>query len=371
VPDIEINQPTRRKKKKSKLGLRILVILVGIFIIGLSLYSLYGLLINYFVDISIVEPISWERTIDFESYSFQQEVVADSEFAGTLIPLVEEGQRVSKGIEIARLDYTYTVVSNEAVSTDTTVMVPETTEVSDYKRFFSPMAGIISFNVDGLEIITTKKDYDSLSIDLLESKLKELGYIDDSPEKSGLSSLFNKDKDDSSNSRDTEAHTKTVSVGEGLFKLTDNLSNCYLYLRAVTDIEIPVEIDDTINLRMQRDDSYISGKAKVIEVKKTENGYGFLVNLTSGLETLRHSRANQLQLVIDTQDVMTTDPKAYVEKEGEPGVYVYSQKTVIWTPIELLEKTEDRIVFTGVEEGTTVITRPVIVRDGQKLNIGS
>ena len=101
------------------------------------------------------------------------------------------------------------------------------------------------------------------------------------------------------------------------------------------------------------------------------DGWGILVRLTSGLEPVRHSREQELDIVIGSEEVGEVNSGALVEKNGRTGVFLYQKNTVVWTPVEVLEQRDDRTVIKGVDAGETVITRPWLVRDGMKLQLGS
>ncbi|MEA4892384.1 MAG: hypothetical protein VB085_07455 [Peptococcaceae bacterium] len=366
---IQQKQEQKRAKRKTQKRNRHMLVLVGLILLASGIYSMYGFLMTYAADIDIVEAASWDNVLTCRGWSFQQESVVITDLPGTVVPILNEGERISKGVEIGRFNYQNTESLSEPGN----------------RRLYSPMAGILSYNVDGLEFVAMKRDYQVLSVELIEAKLGQQGYFAPEAESGGITDILQEKLDQESGSQENEenlqtqgaAGPKAVPAGQGIFKVTDNLSDCYLYLRTESQLEIPFQPEDTVNLRMETEAAGIlTGKAEVIECSslgqgESPAGWGILVKLSSGLEPLRHTRQHILDLVISTEEVGAVSSGALVEKEGVKGLYLYKKNTVTWTPVEVLSQTEGRLLVRGVEPGDAVITRPWLVRDGMKLRLGS
>lgn len=252
---VQEKQVQKRAKRKTQKRNRRMLALVGVILLAGGLYSLYGFLMTYIADIDIVEPVTWENVLDCRAWSFQQESVTVTELPGTVVPMINEGERISKGVEIGRFNYQNSQNLYEEGN----------------RRLYSPIAGILSYEVDGLEFVNMKRDYQILTVDLIESKLAELGYFTET-ENGGFTGIIQDKLDQESGGQAQEqtpaagdTQPKAVEAGKGIFKVTDNLSDCYLYLRTEGKLETGLQPGDTVNLRLETETGRLSGKAEVIE----------------------------------------------------------------------------------------------------------
>ena len=457
--EVQEKQGKKRAKRKTQKRNRYMLILVGLILVAVSLYSMYGFLMTFLADIAIVEAVTYEDVLPCRAWSFQQESVVYTDLPGTVVPMINSGERISKGVEIGRFNYQNTLSLYEEGN----------------RRLYSPIAGILSYEVDGLEFVNMRRDYQILTVELIEGKLEELGFLTEETSGGFTDILQDKLEQESGGAPEQEPAVqepeitppKAVAAGEGIFKVTDNLSDCYIYLRTQEPSITPFEAGEIIDLRLRTEEGLLTGKAEVIEcsplglpaslppsgeeadgpeassaagdqsggkeqtaaengvsqtpegesldpsVGKSDQpadwinggaptaamilsgslkgpeeggpedttlsekpqsqaeGWGILVRLTSGLEPVRHSREQELDIVIGSEEVGEVNSGALVEKNGRTGVFLYQKNTVVWTPVEVLEQRDDRTVIKGVDAGETVITRPWLVRDGMKLQLGS
>ena len=132
---IQQKQEQKRAKRKTQKRNRHMLVLVGLILLASGIYSMYGFLMTYAADIDIVEAASWDNVLTCRGWSFQQESVVITDLPGTVVPILNEGERISKGVEIGRFNYQNTESLSEPGN----------------RRLYSPIAGILSYNVDGLE----------------------------------------------------------------------------------------------------------------------------------------------------------------------------------------------------------------------------
>ncbi|MEL7624584.1 MAG: hypothetical protein AAGU12_13495 [Clostridiales bacterium] len=365
----------RRERKKHQRRFRFVILFVSLIFLAGGLYSVLSFLLTSLADLDMVKTMAWEYSASGQAWSFQRELITSTDQRGTLIPIVNEGERVSKGLEVARLNYLGGTSLNEESN----------------RRLYSPVAGIVSYEPDGLEIISMKKDYEELTVALLEEKINQL--MPATKENQGLAGLL-QDKMAQEGGEGGEAATspeeplntdslpgqeapaavvktppKEVAAGTVIMKITDNLSDCYVYIRLPEQEEAPLAEADPVIMRLE---GAGEGKGTVFECQEIPGGWGVLVRLESGLEALRHSRQHQLTLVLGSEDKAVVSQGTVITKNGQQGIYVVKKNKVHWQPVQVLEERDGLQVVEGIEDqeivaGDIVVTRPWIVWEGMRL----
>lgn len=367
-------QDVRRERKKHQRRFRLAVLFIGLIFLAGSLYSLVGFALTALADLDIIKTMAWEYSASGQAWSFQRELITSTDQRGTLIPIVNEGERVSKGLEVARLNYLGGTSLNEESN----------------RRLYSPVAGIVSYEPDGLEIVSIKKDYEELTVALLEEKINLLapaakenqglaGLLQDKMAQEGAGEETAAPPEEPLNSGSTlgqaappvviKTPPKEVAAGAVIMKITDNLSDCYIYIRLPDQEEAPLTAADPVTMRLE---GAGEGQGTVLECEKITEGWGVLVKLETGLEALRHGRQHQLTLVLGTEDKAVVSQGTVTIKNGQQGVYVVEKNRVHFQPVQVLEERDGLQVIEGVEDqeikaGDMVVTRPWFVWEGMRL----
>jgi len=84
-----------------------------------------------------------------------------------------------------------------------------------------------------------------------------------------------------------------------------------------------------------------------------------------GFERARWSGA---RLSFQRQEGIVIPHSALVERENETGVFVNSGGTVRFVPVTVIRRQDGRVMVEGIEAFSMVITRPHLVREGQRLD---
>ena len=372
----------RRDKSKNQRLAKMVLLLAGSFFLASGLYSVSVSVLSSMAGLDMVSAVSWEQSVTGPSWSFQREYTVYTDQACMLIPMVKEGERVSKGLEVARLNFAGEAILNESAN----------------RRLYSQAAGIVSFEADGLELVSEARDYAALNIGDLE---EAIGFTQTpSGDSQGLSGLIQdkvsqesregrdiRDGSDGSDGRDgqaqgaggpagaggipepRDAYPKMYPAGAQVMKITDNLSDCYLYLRLPDMEEIPFLETDTITMQAENGST---GKGLVLQCGKVTGGWGLLIRLESGLETVRHGRLHELSLVLGTEERTAVPQGSVVMKNGELGVYVVDKNKARWQPVTVVDEQDGRQIIEGMasedlKPGDVVATRPWLIWDGMRL----
>ncbi|MCL2122071.1 MAG: hypothetical protein FWH28_07470 [Clostridiales bacterium] len=377
------NRRLRRNRKRNQRFLMLtLLLVVSVFLAG-GIYSFILYSLSSMAGLDMVNVVSWEHSVDGPAWSFQREFIIDTDRSCMLLPIVGEGERVSKGLEVARLNFEGEVRLNE----------------SGNRRLYSPMAGIVSYLPDGLEMIRESRDYQAMTIELLEERINRIE--NEQRESRGLTTLIQdkltreKEESDSASayaenladagvlpgiieeapsaddglSAEEKTQPREVKAGAVVMKVTDNLSECYVYLRLPQQDEAPFLETDPVKLRLEEGGE---GRGVVLECTEVANGWGVLFRLDSGLEALRLQRRHHLMVVLGVEEQLVVQAGAVVMKNGELGVYIEEKNRIRWKPVNLVGEKDGMQIIEGaapeaIVQGDLVVTRPWLVWDGMRV----
>ena len=361
----------RRSKSSNQRIVRLILLLVGLVFLAGSLYSLSIYVLSYLAGLDTVAAVSHEQTVSGFAWSFQREYVTYTDRECILIPIVNEGTRVSKGLEVARLNFLGETRLNEPSN----------------RRLYSPVAGIVSYEPDGLEIINDLRDYQLLTIVELD---KLIGPTETAQKAtSGLAGLIQEKvlsesrgtggitADAGSETEQKPAASQTSSPREiqsdnVAMKITDNLSDCYVYMRITSQKERPFIPGDRFTVKLE---SAGEGRGIVLQCEEISVGWGLLFKLENGLETLRHSRRHRLDIMLGVEESCVVPLGAVVMKDGEIGVYVAERNRAKWKPVMIIEDRDGVQVIEGAQPGDIgpgdlIVTRPWLIWEGMRLQGG-
>jgi len=323
-----------REKKKRQRNLRLVFFLICLLMFVAGLNSGFAYIMGMIADVVKVEAVGWEMAVPGQLWLFQEEAVVSSEQRGVLEPIVQAGQRVSKGATVARLRF----FDGTALASEANV------------SFTSPIAGIVSYEVDGLEMVDSKEQFDQLSIDRIERAM-EIIKINEESNPAGKEEV-------------KAAGAGQVAAGDIVFKITDNLSDCYLYFKTEEPAEDWFEADK--NILLQAEDGS-KGYAVMKEYKKLDVGSSLLLKLSSGLEKQRLNRQVPVKIIIEKENKAAVPLSAVVTKEEGKGVFIFKNGYVHWNPVTIIEERADQVIVEGIEPDEWVVLRPYFVRDGMRL----
>lgn len=90
-----------------------------------------------------------------------------------------------------------------------------------------------------------------------------------------------------------------------------------------------------------------------------------LVQQIPGFERARWTEA---RLSFQRREGVIVPYSALVERENETGVFINSGGTVRFFPVTVIRRQDDRVMVEGIDAFSMVITRPHLVREGQRLD---
>lgn len=329
----------KREKKKRQRNLRLIFFCLCLLLLIVGLNSGFSNILGLIADVAKVDAVDWEMAVPGEVWIFQQEVLVSSKQRGSLEPVVKQGERVAKGGLVAKVRYfegtSLSTQSNELLS--------------------SPVAGIVAYEADGLELVDTQERFAQLTIDAIARAIA-----------AQVNTQAADQSDESSKSKEGQLLPNQVAAGDVVFKVTDNLSDCYLFFKTDQDVDSWFEADKTILLQAE-DGS--KGYAVMKEKQALADGNAVLLKLNSGLEKQRLSRQVPIKIIVERQDKAAVPVSAVITKNDTKGVFIYKDGYVNWRPVSIVEENDKQVIVEGIEADEWVVLRPWLARDGMRLKI--
>lgn len=348
---------SRKRRFKNKI---IFICIVFVLII----YFVHKLLFN--INTEIVQLGDMQDVINTKGYIVKDEIVQKLEVKGNVVYLYKEGDKVYKdvyvasvtntqGIEeinsnISMINKTLSDINNNKViivgineqnkyftySKDELVRAKEILDkvkTNNKVEFYSPMSGIISYNIDGLESVLNIKSLYNLSPEKLDECMLQ----------------FN--------------NTKDKSIENEAFKVINNFEY-YIVCKIPKDkSELFVE-DDRVIITMNDDLDKFYG---TVCSKKTFDSSDLLfIKFNDSFYKLYDKRVKDINILTNKYEGIKINKKAVIVKDGLKGVFIKDISNIIrFFPVEILS--EDKLFYI-VSEGNKISSgnRGIIVVNDEK-----
>lgn len=328
----------KTKKKRKPNGQQLLLIITLGIIASFFLWWLgigvKNLIVREIITVQSLEYDKLQQDMVVEATIFRNETVVAAPQGGQLVKKVAEGERVRKGKQVAVLQTA--TVENASGAIELALKTPR--------------AGIVSYQLDGLEAT----------------------YSPDNVEKFGPERLAQADI------QGAKASTNPLTAGQGAFKVVDNLAKGYVYLK------LPKNQLDSEYISQCQPDQYLTlqvGKDKesrkyewlIKQVFNDAESLHILLSVRNLPESMYTSRHVPVRIISSQYAGYIIPTAALVDKDGQKGVYVVYKKTVLWQPVEVRGIIGDQAAIrapkdklnTKVTANATVVTNPQYVKEGQ------
>ncbi len=254
-----------------------------------------------------------ESPVEVDALVANTEQVVTTLTAGGLDKFLVQGDRVRRGVPVARI-----VAQNSGGKVD----------------LISPQAGLVNYYIDGQEGLVTAKNF-------LEWDLDKFQSIKANP-----------------------AAAESFQSGQAVFKITDNLTPTYLFFR-LPEHGLNLSPGESVVLLVEG--QKVNGRLVRISPKGPEGG--MVVALNSFLPQSLGKRRLKLGW-LDKKPVkgQIVPVATLVDKQGIKGVYIVKDGVVTWQRVNILSRSGDTLCIEGIKTSTPVITTPGYVKEGQILN---
>jgi len=309
---------SRQKKRRLTLSaLLIFSLLVLVVYQGAGLVRL--LMLRATLQVDTIKHDWVAETVPVTGMLIKEEMLLRSPLKGNLTLLTKEGQRISKGEAVAKV---------QAVSLDTPGGTAE-------KQIYTSEGGLFCTNVDGLEEVISPANLEALSLKQLSTITKEK----------------------------TQPNNKLEQVDKGqvVAKLIDNLEPLLIYL------EVPkgrLELEQwqpESEVKIDYQGSLLS--ARVIRIEQISDRLLLLLSAQQYPEKLVLMREVGLELINKELSGFIVSKKSLVYQENKPGLYIVIKQRVCWNPVEITGTLQQQVVVQGesLTPGLRYITNPQTV----------
>ncbi len=260
-------------------------------------------------------------TVPATAMAIYAETVYKAGYTGVFTPSAEPWESVGVGGDVGVL------------KTETTDFTTDGIAIT----MAAKSAGIVCFQLDGLEEIVTPDGGEHMEIATLDRLLSEGGG--------------------------GETAETTVNAGDPVFKILDVKREPYLYLR-LKEEDGPAAQGKSLRLL------FGEGKpvtAAVLRSSGVDAGYGFLLKLPVMPADFYRQRLKSLEVVTGSHSGVAIPTAAIAKRAGETGVFANEKGIAVFLPVAVQKTVGDRVLVTGLPPGTYYIANPGPLKTGQIL----
>lgn len=275
-----------------------------------------------------MEVASTVTDINFVTYAFVDPIedVIVPDVSGRARPSLRAGERTAKNERVLEVDYERS--DNGA-------------DQESQKYFYAPIAGLISYDLDGYERLEDPQE-------LIKVDMKSL-YEDE---------LSRKKADPA---RRTQANTPYA-------KVVDNLASARLVFPYYPDRnDIFQEVGDVFRMRFPDFDATTVAQVEDILSINAEKSLA-VVRLGPMSDEFLQTRFVKCEPYRVEAALIPLAKDAIVYREETPGIYILTSRVVTWTPASIEDEDQEFVYIKPPLEGTIIITTPKRVQAGEYLS---
>lgn len=324
----------KRKFNGQKLLLFSTLLIIASFFLWWLGIGVKNLIVQELLTVQSLKYDKLQQDVLVEATVFRNETVVLAPQGGKLVKNVPEGERIRKGKQVAVVQVA--TVENASGAIDIALKTPK--------------AGVISYQIDGLEAT----------------------YSPDNVEKFGPERLAQADI------HRQPANVNQLTAGQGAFKVVDNLTKGYVYLKLSKD-QLDSEFlsecqpDKYLTLQVGKDKQSRKYEWLIKQVFNDAQSVHILLGVRNLPESMYTQRRVPVRIISQQYAGLIVPTSALVEKEGQKGVYVVYKQSVLWQPVEVrgiigeqaaIRAPKDKL-NSKVTANATLITNPQYVHEGQ------
>ncbi len=258
--------------------------------------------------------------VTYDSYTIA------SPLSGQGSPIIEEGVRVRKNEAVFRV----TAVEGSAMQGETE------------KIMYAPLAGLVSYHVDGYEDIKT---------------LEEARGLD-------LKAIYKAQED--------KVWDSVAAAGTNYAKIINSFDDIFIYLDCESN-SYTQTFEPDLKIRIRFPEINYSTICRIVEAKPVFADDAEHIWVKADLGTADQAvfgqRVWQVELPYDVARVIEIDKEAVVYQNGQPGVYALEKGFAYWKAINITEERENTYIVEDMAEGTEIVTTPKLVGEGERVKV--
>ncbi len=316
----------KRKNRQNLVYRRILLLIFLVFVAFIGWKTIHSLICRLFVEVIPVQHKIVEDVLNTDFLVLRDETLITAPASGRLEMNYSEGERVGKNA----------VVGYIIKTTGTSLQKEEKIPIRVHQT------GILSFHVDGFENLCHPETWAQVDVSLFADLEKNLAKKTNNVENNSI-----------------------VNKGDSLFKITDNLSPCYLYSKVTGIYPEEWKEDILLSIKLQEfNNEKITGR--IIEFAKNDDAVNMLIKISGskGIEKYRRLRG---EIVVEKNKGTMLEKSVLVLQQGVPGVYLVEKGRSTWKKVSIIEYLGDNVLVDGLQLGQQLILTPSLVKEGQRI----
>ncbi len=321
--EVEIRVGVRRRPR----GLlkKILLVSIGLYIFFLAYEFISDLVVTRLAQVEQIRHGVVQTTVRASGIVVREERVVPAPRTGKLKVLVPEGERVRVGEIVGQ------------------AIVPSLDSTTGEKLFNikAPVAGVVSYYLDGLEEVYSPKNLKELDLSKVETIKSEPRQI---------------------------LPGSQLEEGRPAFKIVNNLEPVYI-IAEVSDSQILSEKTRKKSLLLSFSPETKPAEAELLERNFRGQSNRVLLRLGSHLQNLATVRSQTFDIITERFTGYVVPSKAIVIKEGQHGIYMVYKERVRWKKVDISGMAEEKVVISGVTPDIKVILNPEYVKEGYPVKL--
>lgn len=300
---------------------RIISVLMVIVILWVVISALYGVVQRRFIETVTIDSETYDLVLNGYGFVMPSTEVVKVNHAGDVVAKVAPGQRVGRGQMVATLEYATDKGKKKA------------------EELLAPHAGLLFYKSDGYQGVDS---------------IKKVRGLD-------LKHIY-----ENSQGKQKTVSDHSVSKDEPAFVIVDNMRSVKLVFQFRGKPKgFFEEPGDVFLIRFPEENVRTAATVEEIALGK-EDSY-VLCDIGPMPDHFLKRRVVSGQAYRTELTTLTLDKASIIYKEDQPGVYTRNRGIVTWQPVKILKRKGDKVITETLPKGTTIITTPHRVREGDIL----
>lgn len=300
-----------KKDKVIKIGLVLVIIALGVSFSG-----------NYIRthNIKIITIPAKEVYVTYDGYGFVcvNEYMLTANTSGKISPVVNEGERAAKNYAM------YALQSVDA----------EGNNIGTPQYFYAPLAGVISYRIDGYEGTDDLNAIQSLNLEELYTELQDKTY------------------------------EPTAAANEACAKIIDNVGALRLVC-VLPHSDYADNLEETSSVKISFPELGFQATGSINTVLNNQDNVVLDMNISGARDSLYLARVVKVEFGEYKKQDIALPTAAVIYRDGEAGVYALSKRFVYWKAVELKDIDADgNVIVDGLSEGDEVVADAQRVKEG-------
>lgn|GEM_PF-5032349 len=312
------NRVKLRKQKKKRAFLLVIAVIILVFVSHSFINHTKSWIGERLVKLAELGEKELITTVSLTGYILKDESLLFAPIAGQLEIIALEGERIGVGGTVAKITGGY----------------DSKFENKSMQEILSPAAGIISYEIDGLESILDINSYHELELIKM-------------PEPIRLQNML----------------IHRVEKGQPVGKIINNLKPIGILVSLESkeeqeQVQLALQQNSQVLFKLG-DGSLEHVPARLLRANLGENQGMMIFETNVFYQELYQLRKINLELVLEHYRGLVVSEQALVYEQDKPGlITVDRNNTYLWQPVDITGQIGSELVITGLRKGTNYIKNP-------------